>query len=79
MSEEDSHLSPHSRLSTRERAVVMALADGCTQSQAARALHISERAVKGRVRYAKERLGCATTAQLMFLLGREAGAAGRHR
>lgn len=72
-------LSPHSRLTPRQRAAVLLLAADCTPTQAAVKVGISTSAFDHRVKNARERLGCATTARLMFLLGREAGAAGRHR
>jgi DNA-binding NarL/FixJ family response regulator len=77
--QEDSQLSPHSRVTPEERDVVTLLGRGCERWTAAAILEISESCLRGRLRSAMKRLGCATTYQLMFLLGREAGAAGRHR
>ncbi|WP_345761279.1 response regulator transcription factor [Diaminobutyricibacter sp. McL0608] len=49
-SEDQRHDSLHERLSAREREVMLAVADGCTNSQIATRAHLSEATVKTHVR-----------------------------
>ena len=74
-----SELSPHSKVTPRESEVMSLIAEGRKRDEIAKSLGISQSAVEGRINFCRARNNCRTVSQLLFLLGRETGAAGRHK